>query len=315
VADSDLVPDEEAVAFEMRMAEAVTDGLGKALAPVLARSLAGWAAGQAGDVLRGVILAALKAARWPPMNPRIRNVATDAVELGVERASRGLNAPDRRKLRRQPPDPPAVDAPNLDALTRARVRQVEDLVGSLALDTKRDLDTVLGKVSAIRSRAEGQARWTANEGINAGTSGVARSIGRNLLWVPERDACLHCLAYAGWAVRPGETFPPSLTFADVPLERPDGIPYPPLHPGCRCQVKTYPGKPGPPATDPLSPSNALAREARRSVVYGWTAHASQAATLRAMSRLLEEGARLPASVERRARALVRKGQTQPRPIG
>jgi hypothetical protein len=203
---------------------------------------------------------------------------------------------------------------NLDALTRVRVRQAQDLLAVLPLETKRDLDAVLGKVSAVRSRAEGQVRWTANEGINSGTSGVARSIGRNLLWVPERDACLHCLAYAGWTVRPGETFPPGLTFADSPIQRPDGILYPPLHPGCRCQVKTTPGKPGPPAEDgsAVDPAAALAREARRSVVYGWTAHASGAATLRAMSRLLEEGANLPASVERRARALVRKGTTQPR---
>lgn len=310
----ELVPDEEAIAFEVEAAEAITGGLAVALGKVLARALAAWAAGQSGRALRAVVHAALSEVRWAPMTPALAGVAEDAVALGVERASRGLTAPDRRKLRRRPPRPDVPEPVNLDALTRARVRQAQDFVGTLAMDTKRDLDAVLGKVSSVRSRAEGQARWTANEGINAGTSGVARSIGRNLLWVPERDACLHCLAYAGWTVRPGETFPPSLTFADSPLGRSDGILYPPLHPGCRCQVKTTPGKAGPPAEDGSAndPAAALAREARRSVVYGWTAHASQAATLRAMSRLLEEGANLPASVERRARTLLRQGKTQPR---
>ncbi len=310
----ELVPDAEAVAFEVESAEAVTSRLAAALAPVLARTLAAWAGGQTGATLRAAITSALARVKWPPMNPLLAAVADDALELGVARASRGLLAEDRRKLRRRPPRPDPLDAVDLDALTRARVRQVRDLVATLPMETKRDVDTVLGKVSSVRSRAEGQARWTANEGLNAGTSAVARSIGRNLLWVPERDACLHCLAYAGWAVRPGESFPPGLTFGDAPVERPDGIPYPPLHPGCRCQVKTYPGKVGPPAEDPSAndPAAALAREARRSVVYGWTAHASQAATLRAMSRLLEEGANLPASVERRARSLFRAGKTQPR---
>lgn len=310
----DLVPDEEAVAFEVASAEDVTAYLALAMAKILARVLAGWAAGQRGLALRAVVTSALADASWPPMNGSLAAVAEEAVQLGVARATRGLGAEDRRKLVRRPPRGERLEPVDLDALTRARVRVVKDLVGTLPMDTKRDLDAVVGKVSSVRARAEGQARWTANEGINAGTSAVARSIGRNLIWVPERDACLHCLAYAGWAVRPGEAFPPGLTFGDAPLGRADRILYPPLHPGCRCQVKTFPGKPGPPPTDGSStdPRAALAREARRSVVYGWTAHGSKAATLRAMSRLLENGADLPPSVERRARTLLRQGKTQPR---
>lgn len=307
---TELVPDAEALAFEVEAAESVVAPLAHALAPVLARAVAGWAAGQTGATLRAVILAALNAVRWGVMTPSLVEVAASAVDLGVERAQRDLQGAERRKGRGT--RGPALEVPDLDHATRVRLESAKDLVRDLPLDTKRDLDAVLGRVSAVRARAEGQARWTANEGLNAGTTAVARKVGRSILWVPERDACLHCLAYAGWSVRPGDTFPPGLTFADAPLERPDGIPYPPLHPGCRCQVKTLPGKPGPPG-DPVTPGGALAREARRSVIYGWTAHASSSATLRAMSRLLDQGAGLPASVERRARELVRSGKTLPRP--
>ena len=305
-----LVPDEEALAFEVEAAESVVASLVRALAPVLARAVAGWAAGQTGQALRSVILTALNAVHWGTMTPHLQKVAVSAVDLGVTRAVRDLQGTERRKSRGT--RGPALEVPDLDHATRVRLESAKDLVRELPLETKRDLDAVLGRVSAVRSRAEGQARWTANEGLNAGVAAVAKKVGRSILWVPERDACLHCLAYAGWSIRPGETFPPGLTFADAPLQRPDGIPYPPLHPGCRCQVKTMPGKPGPPG-DPVTPGGALAREARRSVVYGWTAHASTNATLRAMSRLLDQGARLPASVERRARQAVKAGQPLTRP--
>jgi hypothetical protein len=307
---AELVPDAEALAFEVEAAEDVVAPLAQALAPVLAWMVAAWAAGQTGEALKAAILGWLNAVRWAAMTPRLSTVAEAAVDLGVERAVRDLQGAERRKSRGT--RGPTLEVPDLDHATRVRMESAKDLVRDLKLDTKRDLDAVLGRVSAVRSRAEGQARWTANEGLNAGVTAVAKKVGRSILWVPERDACLHCLAYAGWSVRPGDTFPPGLTFADAPLERPDGIPYPPLHPGCRCQVKTSPGKPGPPG-DPVTPGGALAREARRSVIYGWTAHASTSATLRAMSRLLDQGSGLPASVERRARQALKAGQPLTRP--
>ena len=139
---------------------------------------------------------------------------------------------------------------------------------------------------------------------------VADRLGAALLWVAERDACLHCLAHAGWSVAPGDTFPPGLTYGDKPL-RDDGVAHPPLHPGCRCQVRLWDGPVGAPPTERsrLDPAARLAAEARRSVVYGWTSYASGAATIRAMERLLRRGAALPPSVERRARELVRQGRT------
>lgn len=307
----ELVPDAEAVAYEEASVEAVTAGLGAALAPVLAGALASFAAGTVGTALAGVILAGLRRVSWPPMTPRLQEVAVGAVDLGVDRALRGLEPEDIRKGRGPGP---VLEVPDLDQVTRVRLDSARDLTGDLALDTKRDLMAVMGRISTVRSRAEGQVRWTAYEGMSAGTSAVAERLGQSLIWVAERDACLHCLAHAGWSVAPGDTFPAGLTYGDRPLQE-GGVLYPPLHPGCRCQVRLYAGEPGAPDPDrsSLDPAARLAAEARRSVVYGWTAHASGAATLRAMDRLLRRGAGLPPSVERRARELVRAGQTKPLP--
>lgn len=311
VPEEELVPDEEALAYEAEAVASVCAGLAAALAPVLAAALASYAAGRTGRALASVVLAALGRVAWPAMTPQLQEVAVGAVDLGVDRATRGLSVADRRKVRGL--RGPVLEVPDLDQATRVRIGQAEDLTRDLALETKRDLDSVLGKVSLVRSRAEGQVRWTSTEGINAGAGAVARRLGRNLIWVAERDACLHCLAYAGWVVEPGDTFPVGMTFGDS--SDLGGIPYAPLHPGCRCQVRLTQEEPGPPPASRSSPTMAarLAAEARRSVVYGWTEHASQAATIRAMSRLLDQGAGLPASVERRARELIRTGQTQQRP--
>jgi hypothetical protein len=302
------VPDEESLAHEAEAVARVTGSLGAALAPVLARTLATYAAGRTGGALASLIRGWLGALSWPKMTPRLQEVAVESVDLGVDRASRYLSAPQRRKARRT--RGPVLEVPDLDAATRSRLEAVADRTRDLKLDTKRDLDAVVGGISAVRSRAEGQVRWTVTQGLNAGTSAVARSLDRRLIWVTELDGCLHCLAYAGHAVEPGDTFPVGLTFGDRPLEV-EGMEYPPLHPGCRCQVQLYTGAAGPPPSDRSAVDAAarLAAEARRSVVYGWTAHASQAATMRAMSRLLTSGAGLAPSVERRARELVRQGRT------
>lgn len=310
-AEEDLVPDEEALAYEEAAVEDVTGGLAAALAPILAGLLAQYASGVVGSSLAAWVGGKLAAATWSPMTPALQEVAVEAVDLGVDRALRGLSRKDQR-MGRGPG--PTLDLPDLDEVTRVRLDDAAGLAKTLPMDTKRDVLAVVGKVSAAKTRAEGQVRWTANQGINAGTSVVADRLGSALLWVAERDACLACLAHAGWSVAPGDTFPAGLTFGDKPI-REDGVEYPPLHPGCRCQVRLWDGPIGAPPTDrsEMDPAARLAAEARRSVVYGWTSYASGAATLRAMDRLLRRGADLPASVERRARTLLRQGRTMTPP--
>lgn len=309
--EEELVPDEEALAFEEAATEDVVGSLAAALAPIIGGLLAQYAAGTVGPSLAAWIAAALGKVRWDPMTPALQEVAVEAVDLGVDRALRDLPKRDQRKGRGPGP---TLEVPDLDEVTRRRLAHTEKLAGSLKLTTKRDVMAVAGSMSSAKSRAEAQVRWTANKGLNAGTSAVADRLGSALIWMAERDACLHCLAHAGWSVAPGDTFPAGLTYGDKPI-RPDGVPHPPLHPGCRCQVRVWDGPLGAPPADrsTMDPAARLAAEARRSVVYGWTSYASGAATLRAMDRLLRRGAGLAPSVERRARELVRQRRTQPTP--
>jgi hypothetical protein len=166
---------------------------------------------------------------------------------------------------------------------------------------------VAGRANRGVSEAQGTARWTANEGINAGTAQVARAAGLNLVWVAERNACLHCLAHAGWVVAPGNPFP-AVSF-DPRAGDVREVTWPPLHPNCRCECRTYDGEPGRPSRDRTStdPADRLAAEARRSAVYQWTDHASGLAARRAASALLKAGADLPGTVTQRARRALRRG--------
>lgn len=78
---------------------------------------------------------------------------------------------------------------------------------------------------------------------------------------------------------------------------------------CRCyaipvpQLENYPVMPW--ETGPVTPGDALQREARRSVLRGFSGSDSLPARLRATDALLAVGAGLPRSVEARARAAVR----------
>ena len=136
------------------------------------------------------------------------------------------------------------------------------------------------------------------------------------MWVSERDACLHCLAYTGEIAQPRQPYRAGLTFYIDPDGNPkpiswDSVWAPPLHPNCRCRQEpvvdaTYPLQPW--ETASTSPSDALKREAKRTVLMGRSGNDSQPARLRAASALLAIGAGLPKSVVARARAAVKVGR-------
>lgn len=137
-----------------------------------------------------------------------------------------------------------------------------------------------------RARASGVARWSANAAANRARTLVADELGAGTVWVTERDACVHCLAYAGEVALPGRSFPVGLSFdpaGGLPAFR-DELPEPPLHPHCRCQVT-----PWSPAWGTALP-DALRREAERSVLKGWALPTeTEAARARAAAQLLEDG--------------------------
>jgi hypothetical protein len=130
----------------------------------------------------------------------------------------------------------------------------------------------------------------------------ARALGaEGVIWVSERDACVHCIGLAGEVARFGEPFPAFSPYAEKPLAWRGYNGRPPRHPNCRCRLIPWDG--GDETVD------ALKREAERSVARGWSLPTeSNAARLRALNRLLQSPTlRLPPSVIRRARAALQQG--------
>jgi hypothetical protein len=131
------------------------------------------------------------------------------------------------------------------------------------------------------------------------------------MWVPERDACARCLAYAGLRLlRPGDEFPGGLSY--VPEERDSGagkVAAPPLHPRCRCELQLV--RRG----DSEAASAALKREADRSIVRGFALESEgDARRRRAAKALLASGVNLPKSVKADARRRLQQGETFTRPV-
>jgi hypothetical protein len=186
-----------------------------------------------------------------------------------------------------------------------------------------DFAEVLARIIAPAEQAltglERDARWATNAGFNMGVREVADLAGVSRMWIAERDACLHCLALSGEIAGPGQPYNASLTFYIGPNGLFKPLPVypvgplwgPPRHPNCRCFQRPAPVLAGYPVqpweSGPYTPSQALKREARRSVLRGVSGSDSLPARLRATDALLAVGAGLPVSVERRARQAVRRG--------
>ncbi|HEU4753995.1 MAG TPA: hypothetical protein VFU47_12875 [Armatimonadota bacterium] len=306
------VPDDESLAYEIAAVALVTAEIAALVASVIAAALAAWeVAGGLADLGRA-LAAQLRGLRWTPTGPALERVAREARALGIRQALQLLPPNERPKS----VDPAALpDLPDLDRKVREALDEAARLADTLPMRQKRDVLAVAGRASRGVSDAKAATRWTANEGINAGTADVARAAGLRLIWVAERNACLHCLAHAGWVVEPGDSFPPGLSFDPVRPDHAPGVPWPPLHPNCRCRVRTFSGPAGPPSRDRsrVDPAARLAGEARRSVVYQWTDYASERRRALAAQALLRAGADLPKTVEERARRALQRGGTVRRP--
>lgn len=304
--------DEQAMAYELASENAVTGALASHVAAAAAGVLTAFttsarAAGQAA--------ARLFRAIYPQMEGTARGRARGARDLGRDQAAL-IASVERREWLGE--DDPVVDAvlAGMDRKARVQLERAAFLGGQLPMATLADVNTVIGAAEQAVNSARADTRWLVNRQLNLGVDDVARQMGLNLMWVPERNACLHCLAYAGYVVEPGADFPAGRTFGDKPLAL-DPVPYPPLHPNCRCRAEPYDGEPGPPAetVSAMSVADALAREARRSVLRGLTDSASGPATARAAERLILRGAALPKTVVARARRDLKRGTFTDRPTG
>lgn len=200
----------------------------------------------------------------------------------------------RRPVRggRRPSPPPAVPD------TQGRVREVTTRAVTEIREGADPQETMRRTTTALSSTGT----TAVNESAAQGSLAYARQVGAaGLVWVAERDACVHCLSLAGQTTTSGE-FDPDATLADGPLRWRHFTGLPPRHPHCRCRTIAWMGE------DDDVPT-ALTREAQRSIIRGWSLPSeSGPARLRAAERLLRQGTVLPRSVERYGRQAVRAGE-------
>jgi len=168
----------------------------------------------------------------------------------------------------------------------------------------------LAEAARVEQRVEAAVQWHLLDANQRGVADEARRQGMALIWVAERDACVVCQALSGDVVDPGQSFSVTATYgrqAAVPKvwPKPDYLPHPPRHNRCRCRVELH-------DRADTGVVMALKREGRRAIVYGYRTDGQSSAERRdAADRLLARGARLPRTVEERARRAVKK----PGPFG
>lgn len=295
----------EALELEEDTAAQVTSTFRNRLTDAAGTVLAAFLRGKIGAVLAKVARGKFLNIR-PGLRHRMAKAIPGAVALGVRQ---GLDLVVGTAPTPGAPRPDHVlngVLGQMDAAAVARLSDAADLAGKLPLTDAQQVAVILGKANTAVTGADATARWLTNRAVSAGTAAVAKAAGARLVWVCERNACLHCLAYAGWVVEPGQSFPEGLTYADKPLKPYGDLIYPPLHPNCRCQVDvTY---------LPVGRSDLdLAREAERSVARGLTDFHSTPESLRAADRLVQHPTLLPKSVVARARRNVADGKFKDRP--
>ncbi|GIH26057.1 hypothetical protein Aph01nite_43670 [Acrocarpospora phusangensis] len=218
----------------------------------------------------------------------LRGVVVGAAQLGARIAQALAGLRPRRVV-----IPPAVLPPVTPPIERVVARAVADLEHRPRRQVaERAADQLADVGQGLVTRA-----------VAAGTEVVARRRpDAEVMWIAERDACLTCQRLSGHIMPPGRRFPASVTYGDKPLKWDKFDGHPPRHPHCRCRIRVVIG-------DMSAASAALQREARRSVVRGFSMPGeSGAARVRAADRLLRRGAGLPRSVEEYGRAAVAAGR-------
>lgn len=260
--------------------------------------------------------------------PALEKAIDQARQAGVVYANRDL------------PDPVPVEQVPVDEAAQQVVREAPVAISEAVDAAQRfaeqtpvnswdDVQKMVGKASQTATGLERRTSWAVNRANSAAVRKVAAERGALLLWVAEPDACVICLALSGHTIDPtsGEGFDEEATFGkpgSAPDVYPPGEPLmgPPRHNYCRCHPEVWYGpvvpvggpeetslynRPGVGANVDLPA--ALRREAKRSILYGWSVP-SESSTVRldAAARLLAKGAGLPKSVEAKSRAAVKQGK-------
>lgn len=301
--------DAEVLAAETAAAAAATQRTKAEVVALTAAAVITYEAADSDDE-RSALVAALRQ-RLAGMEVSVKRVLIEhflrAVGLGQRQAYQHLGERVPVNLRRDNYVPsllPEVVTAAEDAEEKARSVLVDAGRRLAVVEDVRDLEDGLARARQSLTPIERAATWGVNRSVAAGVTEVAQRERTGRLWVGERDACLHCLAYFGEVAGPFDVFPSGLTFGRKPLSGP--VPDPPLHPHCRCRIVLWRGEwEGAQGGYP----EALKREARRSVARGWSLESeSERSRLDAAERLLRAGARLPKTVEQYAARAVARGE-------
>jgi hypothetical protein len=224
-----------------------------------------------------------------------------AAALGAEQAAAEIGATVVVRPELSPAATTAVE--ELPARMATHIATAKTLARHGRIEDFADAENVVTQARAALLTAERTTRWATNRAVADGSTSVTKAVGGARLWVPERNACRHCLAYAGEVASVDAPFPAGLTFADNPLSD-EPVDNPPLHPNCRCRITPWLGHRAD-GGDVDMPA-ALKREARRSVLLGVGPETeSTAVRLRAADRLLRSGVKAPASVLAKSRRAVK----------
>ena len=222
---------------------------------------------------------------------------SQGIEAGVSMAAVGgvrITDPFKRTL----PTELVAQAQGLQRSLRAQTSRAQAM-----LREAQTLEQALQAVAVAnpQARVEATARSVTNRASNMGLNVVADSSPDIVqVWRAERNACVNCLAYQGQR-RVGGGYPTGLTFGKKPLSHAP-VPMPPLHPSCRCTQWLVHEQAAP------AVQAALLREAKRSILRGWSLESeSTSVRVDAARRLLAKHPAMPKSVEAYARNAVSNG--------
>lgn len=225
----------------------------------------------------------------------VRDIVSQVLTVGTAIASSAWRLITGRRptiIRRSAPTP--GEAPPTPASTFDQM--LEEII-SVAEQAMRDNPELSEPIyNRANTSTQELSRSTVNRTAAIAAEVTARQMGASgVIWVSERDACVHCIGLAGEVAAFGQPFGASSVFAAKQLEWRGYNGRPPRHPNCRCRLIPWDGT--------TETTDALKREAQRSVARGWSLPTeSNAARLRALDRLLQQpDLRLPPSVIRRAR--------------
>lgn len=276
---------------------------------VLAMLMAVWPGDDATPAAKKLALAKLDTESMmevlPEVERQILRGATDALEHGIKSGLAQVGVPDPdmvKAFKRKLPLHLGVTARAVSTRMRRRVD-----VGTSMLHNADTQEQALAALALVNPTpvVSAHTRWLANRASNEGLLQVAAETkGIVVVWVAERDGCVHCLAYAGHK-RSKRGYPAGLTFGKKPLRQKElgPVDMPPLHPNCRCTQWLL-------HEDVAKPViQALAREAKRSILRGWSVESeSQTIRLDAARRLLAKQPAMPKSVQIYARTSIKEGR-------